>query len=176
MKNKYYHYFIIFFAFFVIFQKITGTLMFFTKIGYKPSMWIEYYFGSEEMLKYYPNEKDHFKEPLTFYGRLKVLYSHTLAYGILIFTLTHLIRSLNINKINKKTIDILIISLYITAIMEIFSDIILTMIAHYKILFLYIRFILFILFIFLMFINAVLLIYLSYYQNCKLDPNESYEL
>ncbi|GIX42492.1 MAG: hypothetical protein KatS3mg129_2225 [Leptospiraceae bacterium] len=171
MRNKYYEYFIIFFAIFVIFQTITGTMMFFTKIGYKPSMWFEYYYGSEAMLKYFPEEKDHFKEALTFTGRLKVLYSHSLAYGILIFTLTHLIRSININPIVKNKIDFLIILFYIIALLEIVSDILLTLIKSNQLIFLYIRFIIFIVFIIFMLFHSFLLIFLTWKQ-IRLYNNE----
>jgi hypothetical protein len=174
MKNKFYYYFIIFFALFVIIQSITGTLMFFSKIGYKPSQWMEYYYGSEEMLKYFPQEPDRFKEPLTFSGRLKVLYSHTLAYGVLIFALSHLIRSLNLNYMNKNKIEAIIILFFVVAILEISIDIFLTLINQFKLFFLYIRFMIFIIFIFFMIFHSFLLIYLSYKQLKEKEDELSY--
>ncbi len=172
MKQKSYNIFIIYFALFVILQMLTGTFMFFYKIGYKPSMWYEYYYGSEEMLKYYPLEKDNFKEPLTFEGRLKVLYSHTLAYGILIFSLTHLIRSLILNLDSRKYINILILLLFSIAFLEIFLDLILTIITSYRFFILYMRFIVFIIFVVLILIHAILLIYFAFQQNNDLYKDD----
>ncbi len=172
MKSQSYKIFIIFFAIFVVLQMLTGTFMFFYKIGYKPSMWYEYYYGSEEMLKHYPNEKDNFKEPLTFEGRLKVLYSHTFAYGILIFSLTHLIRSIIINPITRRDINKLILFLFTVAFLEILLDLILTVIESYRFIFLYLRFIIFIIFVVLILIHAILLIYFSYKQISLLNNQE----
>lgn len=148
---------------------LTGTLMFFYKIGYKPSMWYEYYYGSEEMLKHYPLEKDNFKEPLTFQGRLKVLYSHTLAYGFMIFVLTHLIRSVIINKNTRKSIDKWILLLFIVGFFEIFLDLFLTILSNYRFLFLYLRFIIFIIFVVLMILHVFVLVYFSF------KPHKIYE-
>lgn len=175
MKQKSYNIFIIYFALFVILQMLTGTFMFFYKIGYKPSMWYEYYYGSEEMLKYYPLEKDNFKEPLTFEGRLKVLYSHTLAYGIIIFSLTHLIRSLILNSDSRKYVNIFILLLFAVAFLEIFLDLILTLITSYRLLFLYLRFIVFIIFVLLILIHAILLIYYANNQNSNLYYDHTIE-
>ncbi|MFN3605332.1 MAG: hypothetical protein ACK4UJ_11550 [Leptonema sp. (in: bacteria)] len=120
--------------------------MFFTKIGYIPSMWYEYYYGSEEAGKYFFIQ-DSYKEPLTPNGRIKTLYSHLIAYGILIFTITHLIRSINTNKSLESKINNFCMVFFAIGFFEILADFFLVLIQSFnfyvKIFFLYIRFFLF---------------------------------
>ncbi|MCS7205713.1 MAG: hypothetical protein NZ853_08445 [Leptospiraceae bacterium] len=159
MKSSY-TYVILFVGVLGVLQSISGSILFFSKIGYQPSQWMEYYYGSEEMRKYFPQEEDRFKEPLTFSGRLKVVYSHALAYGIWVFTLSHLIRSLNGNPQSRQKKEKFLVLYFIVAALEILMDILLTLIVSYRMFFLFLRFVLFLLFIgFTIILSGVLILY-----------------
>lgn len=162
-EYKLYWILVIFFCFFILFQITTGSVLFFKKIGYKPSLWYEYYYGSEETQKYF-SESESYKEPLTISGRLKVLYSHLFAYALLIFSLTHLIRSINKNKFRRNQINIFCILYFIVGFLEIFLDFFLVIIQNfnfiYKLIALYLRFFAFITFVVFTFISLLIFIFL----------------
>ena len=84
---------LLFFAY-VLLQLASGGLIYFWKIGFDPARTIEYYFGSERMLEIFPGATDRFLQPRTFGGMLKITLGHFLGYGVLVFFLTHLARSL----------------------------------------------------------------------------------
>ncbi len=165
MKN--YLFLVFFICGFIFIQIVSGTAIFLSKIGYQPSMWYEYYYGSEEASQYFSNIKS-FKEPLTIQGRIKVLYSHFFGYGIFIFFITHLLRSLNHNKINTKWIDRFCLMFFLIAFLEISTDITLILLQHLnfyvKIFFLYFRFLLFLVFLTFTFVSVLLFFYFIFYN------------
>ncbi len=83
----------LFFAY-VLLQLFSGGLIYFWKIGFDPARTIEYYFGSVRMLEIFPGATDRFLQPRTFGGMVKITLGHFLGYGVLVFFLTHLARSL----------------------------------------------------------------------------------
>lgn len=153
---------ILFICIFILIQITSGTTMFFSKIGYQPSMWYEYYYGSEEASRYFPI-KETFKEPLTIQGRIKVLYSHLFAYGIFIFFITHLLRSLNNNRINKKKMDYFCLLFLVIGSLEILLDFLMVLIQnlnfYIKLIFLYFRFFAFLSFVVFGVISIFLFLY-----------------
>ena len=82
----------------VVLQSLTGALLYHWKIGLLPHETFEYYFGSERMLEFYPEARDRFLQPRTFSGLSKLVLGHGLAYGLMVFLLTHLARSLAANQ------------------------------------------------------------------------------
>lgn len=85
---------LILFTGFLLLQLFSGLLIYLWKIGLDPARGIEYYFGSERMLALYPDRADRFIQGRSLDGLLKVMLGHFLAYGIMVFFLTHLARSL----------------------------------------------------------------------------------
>lgn len=164
-EYKLYSILMIFFCFFILFQITTGSVLFFKKIGYKPSSWYEYYYGSEETQKFF-SESESYKEPLTISGRLKVLYSHLFAYSLFIFSLTHFIRSINKNKFRRNQINVFCILYFIIGYLEIFLDFFLVIIQNFnfifRLIFLYLRFFTFIAFVVFTFVSVLIFIYLLY--------------
>ncbi|MEQ9364723.1 MAG: hypothetical protein RIF32_10785 [Leptospirales bacterium] len=75
-------------------QLLTGALLYLWKLGFHPARTIEYYFGSERMLELFPGSVDRFIQARSLTGMIKVTLGHLLAYGVLVFFLTHLARSI----------------------------------------------------------------------------------
>lgn len=74
-------------------QLLSGTYLFFEKIGWHPADIVEYYHGSEAMLAQFPGRPDRFKNPASWEGRLETVFAHAIAYSVLVLGLTHLLRS-----------------------------------------------------------------------------------
>lgn len=82
------------FLIFVVLQLLSGALLYVWKPGLDSARTIEYYYGSERMLEIFPGRPDRFLQPRTYSGLVKITLGHFLAYGTLVFILTHLVRSL----------------------------------------------------------------------------------
>lgn len=74
-------------------QLVSGTYLFFEKIGWHPADIVEYYHGSETMLAHFPDRPDRFKNPASWEGRLETVFAHAIAYSVIVLGLTHLLRS-----------------------------------------------------------------------------------
>jgi hypothetical protein len=74
-------------------QLLSGTYLFFEKIGWHPADIVEYYHGSEAMLAHFPDRPDRFKNRASWEGRLETVFAHAIAYSVLVLGLTHLLRS-----------------------------------------------------------------------------------
>ncbi len=85
---------ILIFCFFTFLQFGTGAILYAWKIGFHPASTLEYYRGSETMRAIYPDRPDRFIQPRTFSGLVKSAVGHSIAYGLVCFFITHLLRSL----------------------------------------------------------------------------------
>lgn len=81
---------LIFWTLLIALQGGTGILLFGYRIGFAPENIIEYYGGSEALLKSYPHAKDRFMPAKTFTGLWKAVHMHGLAYPLFVFLIYHL--------------------------------------------------------------------------------------
>ncbi|MCB1322712.1 MAG: hypothetical protein KDK34_20800 [Leptospiraceae bacterium] len=79
----------------VLLLLISGALLFYWKIGFSIPDVLEYYLGSETRLQLYPEGPDRFMRPRTLRGLSEIAFAHFLAFGTLIFILTHFAHSLS---------------------------------------------------------------------------------
>lgn len=117
--HKFFRPVLLLFLIFTGLQLFTGALLYLWKMGFGPAQTIEYYFGSERMLELFPGKPDRFLQARTFTGLVKVTLGHFLAYGVLVFFLTHLARSLAGNP--SRRLEILCDVFFIVALLEIMS-------------------------------------------------------
>lgn len=83
-----------FYCLFSCAQLLSGAVLFYKKIGFESPAVLEYYQGSENMRKIYPDEPDRFIQPKTLSGMIKVQLGHFLFFAFNGFFLVHIIRSL----------------------------------------------------------------------------------
>ncbi len=112
---------ILVFALFVLLQFGTGVLLYVNKIGLHPADTLEYYVGSEAMLKVYPGRPDRFKQPRTFMGLAKFAMAHFAAFGIICFILAHLLRSLGKAVDKLPLADGISLALFALALLDVLS-------------------------------------------------------
>ncbi len=117
--HRYFRPLLMFFMIFVVLQLGTGFALYAWKIGLHPASTLEYYLGSERMLETYPDRPDRFLQARTFEGLLKIAVGHLAAYGLTVFLLTHLVRSLSGRP--AAWLEYLCAAYYVTAGLEIFS-------------------------------------------------------
>ncbi len=109
------------FCFLQLLQFVSGAWLYALKIGFVASDTLEYYVGSEEMIKIYPDRPDRFMPQKTLGGMLKMSVGHTLAFGLLCFMLTHLLRSLAKNSGRMRMADNLSFLFFGFALLDVFS-------------------------------------------------------
>lgn len=109
---------ILIFSFFVFLQLGTGALLYAWKIGFHPASTFEYYRGSEAMKSVYPDRPDRFIQPRTFSGLVKSAVGHSIAYGLMCFLLTHLLRSLAFQTPGARWTDALSFLFFLTAFFD----------------------------------------------------------
>ncbi len=100
---------IIYFVFFSILLLVSAFMIFATKIGFSPADISSYYLGNEEK----------FMQAKSFSGLLKVIYPHIFAMALFTMVLLHFVYFTNYKK--SKIFQYLIISTYLTILLEIFS-------------------------------------------------------
>ncbi len=110
---------LLFFCLFVALQIGTGATLYFVHIGMDPTAVFEYYRGSEAMLAVFPDATDHFREPRTAAGLVKIAIGHLVAYGSVVFLLAHWLRSLGRDRPGGATRDRLILFMFLCALADI---------------------------------------------------------
>lgn len=106
------------FCLFTFLQFGTGAIMYGWKIGFHPASTLEYYRGSEAMRSMYPDRPDRFMQPRTFSGLMKSAVGHSLAYGLMCFLITHLLRSLASGTTHSRLADRISVFFYIAAFLD----------------------------------------------------------
>ncbi|MEQ8350516.1 MAG: hypothetical protein RH862_03475 [Leptospiraceae bacterium] len=109
------------FSVFTLAQLVSGSILYVEKIGLHPAGSVEFYSGSERMIELYPDRPDRFRNPATFEGLLKTAVSHSLAYGLFVFLLIHLLRSLLPDGPARKPAEWLGNLMYTSALLDILS-------------------------------------------------------
>lgn len=82
------------YALFVVVQFLSGSALYYLRVGPAPADAFEYYRGSEAAMERFPDRPDRFLPEKTMTGILKTQTPHTIAFGTLFFILVHLVRSL----------------------------------------------------------------------------------
>ena len=77
---------------------ITGGILYYRKTGFSTVRIYESVRGSEETLQFFPGSEDHFVNPATPRGLLKVALPHFLAFALVLFIAIHLLTSLGANR------------------------------------------------------------------------------
>ncbi|MBI3394467.1 MAG: hypothetical protein HY042_01390 [Spirochaetia bacterium] len=112
---------ILVFSLFALLQFATGAVLYTAKIGFHPGQTIEYYKGSEAARRLYPEQDDHFMQARTFAGMAKAAVGHSMAYALICFLITHLLRSLTARTPALHRADKLALAFYAFAFLDLFA-------------------------------------------------------
>lgn len=113
----YYRYLTGYFSVFLIFMSVSGIGLLIFKTEMNAVFLAESFKGSDAILKIFPDSRDHFMNPRTAEGLLKLMLPHFLSYSIVLFTLVHLLRS-SVKAEKRKTIQNFSMILIFSAVLD----------------------------------------------------------
>ena len=149
----------LFFCLFVFLQFLSGVFLYGVKIGFHPADTLEFYVGSEEMLKVYPGRADRFKRGRSLPGMVKFALGHIAAFALICFILTHLLRSLRaLQPTSLYRIDRFADALFLLALLDILAGFLVVYGPPWTV---YVRLFVFLVFVVLGFAGSLMLAYFA---------------